>query len=139
MKPGYTIVDHPSDIGIRAHGATAEEAFEEAGHALISIIADPASVRRGESHPIELAGSDREHLLVLWLSEILYWYDGRGFIAGRCAVERIEGGVLRGRIEGEPFDAARHHPRLDVKAVTYHQIAVRESGDGVTLHVTLDI
>jgi SHS2 domain-containing protein len=42
-------------------------------------------------------------------------------------------------VRGEPLDLERHSTRTDVKAVTYHQLSVRETAEGVVVTVFLDI
>ncbi len=139
MGRGFTIFDHPSDLGITAKGASLSEAFEEAARGLISIIADLPSVRPAVARKISFTASDPQQLLVKWLSEILYLYDGQQFIAGEFHVERLTDTKLEGFVRGEPFSAVRHHPRTDVKAITYHQVAVRSDRDGAEVTVVVDI
>ncbi len=139
MGRGFTIFDHPSDLGITAKGATLSEAFEEAARGLISIIADLPAVRPSVSRSISCTASDTQQLLVKWLSEILYLYDGQQFIAGEFHVEKLTETGLEGYVRGEPFSAVRHHPRTDVKAITYHQVSVRNDQDGAEVNVVVDI
>lgn len=138
MSP-YVLLDHPADIGIRAHGATRAEAFAEVARGLVAIIVDPAGILESEERVIELAAADEEQLLVRWLSEVLYLYDGPGFVGSRFTVEQVSRTNLRARITGERFDPSRHVPRLDVKAVTYHQLRITEGADGAEVVVYLDI
>ncbi len=139
MPRGFTILDHPSDIGITAQGASLKEAFEEAARGLISIIADLPSVRPAVTRKVAVTGTDTQQLLVKWLSEILYLYDGQQFIAGEFHVDLLTETRLEGFVRGEAFSAVRHHPRTDVKAVTYHQISVRTEPDSASVSVVFDI
>ncbi|RKZ30052.1 hypothetical protein DRQ27_05225, partial [bacterium] len=36
---------------------------------------------------------------------------------------------LRAKVYGEPFDPKKHKFRLEIKAVTYHQLTVKKQGD----------
>ncbi len=36
---------------------------------------------------------------------------------------------IRDRVYGEPFDPKKHKFRLEIKAVTYHQLTVKKQGD----------
>jgi SHS2 domain-containing protein len=42
-------------------------------------------------------------------------------------------------VRGEDLDATRHHTRLDVKAVTYHQLDIQEFAGQSRVRVFLDI
>lgn len=139
MKPGYAILDHPADLGIEAVGNTHAEAFEQAAHALMSVILDPSRIACREERSVSVSASDGEHLLVRWLSEVLYLFDGERFAGGGFRVVRFSPTSLEAVVRGETFRPDRHTTRLDVKAVTYHQLAVTERDGGVVLRVVLDI
>jgi SHS2 domain-containing protein len=139
MPSGYTILDHPADLGLEATGPTLAAAFANAGLALMSVIVDPANVRPVDHLPVVIEADDPEQLLVRWLDELLFRYDGSGFITREIDVQTISPHRLEATISGECLDVKRHTTRVDVKAVTYHQIVVREDGDGGYIRVYLDI
>ena len=139
MKAGYSILDHPADMGIEACAATIEEAFEQAAEALISIILDPSRIECEESREVTIDAIDIEHLLVKWLSEILYLYDGERFVVGRFHVDELNDTHLKARLLGEKFFPSKHSTKLDVKAITYHQLQIDRGHDGVRVRVFLDI
>jgi SHS2 domain-containing protein len=106
----------------------------------MSVILDPAAVEPAGARLVAVTGTDLEHLLVRWLGEVLFLYDGLRFAAAGFRVTLRGTTELSASVAGEPFDPARHPTRLDVKAVTYHQIAVREEASGGwTIRVFLDI
>jgi SHS2 domain-containing protein len=59
-------------------------------------------------------------------------------VAGVVVLEAMERGA-RAALLGEPRDDVRHAPRLVVKAVTFHQLHVWESGGVWQADVFLDI
>lgn len=139
MEAGFVILDHPADLGIEAYGKTLSQAFEQAASGLISVILDPASVRPVESKPIILKAGDRKQLLVRWLTEVLYLYDGLKFSPARFRIRRLSSRVLEAQVLGEPFNRERHRTRLDVKAITYHQLEIGKRQSEYRLQVFLDI
>ena len=139
MEQGFTILEHPSDIGIEAKGRSRAEAFELAAAGMMSLIVDPAGVVVRESHTVRCTAGDPGQLLVKWLSEILYLYDGRGFVSKAFTIHRITSLLLDATVGGEILSAARHATKLDVKAVTYHQLSVRDDEEGAVVRVYLDI
>ncbi|HLP15279.1 MAG TPA: archease [Bacteroidota bacterium] len=120
----HKLIEHPSDVGIEAHGQALAEAFEEAADGMMEIIAERSAVQSDVERTIELAADDIEQLLVKWLSELLYLYDGEHFLPSVIRIDELTETRLRATIAGEMFDAARHVPLLDIKAVTYHQLNV---------------
>jgi SHS2 domain-containing protein len=139
MPGTYEIIAHPSDVGVEAAGSSAEEAFALAAEGMMSVIVDPASVEEREARTVSVEGADEERLLVRWLAEVLWLYDGGGFVPRRFTVGEISGNRLTASALGEPLDPAKHRLRADVKAVTYHGLAVRRAADGCTVRVYLDI
>lgn len=133
------MVDHPADLGIEATGGTVAQAFEQAALGLMSVILDADAVGPLEERAITVVGADREQLLVRWLGEVLYLYDGERFAGREFRVTRCTETELSAVVRGERFDPARHPTKLDVKAITYHQISVSERAGVVTLRVYLDI
>lgn len=138
-RRGYEILEHPADLGISARGESLQEAFEEAAKGLTAIILDPATVRPQTAWPVSITASDREQLLVRWLSEILYLYDGKRFPCAEFTIHELGPTWLVATVRGEDLDASRHQTRLDVKAVTYHQLDIQEFAGQSRVRVFLDI
>ena len=150
MSASFTILEHTADIGFRAWGATAEELFESSARAMMAIAAEDCQIQTREERFVEITGEDYESLLVNWLSEVLYLFDSEEFVVGRFDVESIDAAEtstglrdkparLRARLAGERRHPERHRWTLIVKAVTYHEIEVRERDGRWESRVFLDI
>ena len=139
MQTGYTILEHPSDLGIEARGSSLTEAFQCAATALMSIILELENVEIKEEIEITLRASDVSQLLVKWLSEILYLYDGKQFVCKKFLIHTMDDTNIKAIVRGENFSQAKHTTKLDVKAVTYHQLLVKEDDRGGLVRVFLDI
>ena len=79
--------------------------------------------------PIQCQAPDKETLLVDWLSAIIYQMDTRKMLFADFEVE-ITGLSLKGIARGEKLDYEKHLPNVEPKAVTYHQLAVKQNTDG---------
>jgi SHS2 domain-containing protein len=139
MKACYTLIEHPADLGIEAKGETLTLAFIQVAYGLISVIVDPSTVDLKLSEHIHLFAEDEEQLLVKWLSEILYLYDGKKFMTGEIQIELRDQKELKAIVRGEYFSESKHKTRMDVKAVTYHQLVVKEKNGEGFIRVFLDI
>jgi SHS2 domain-containing protein len=139
MHTGYKILEHPADLGIEAYGKNLKQAFEQSAIALMSIILDSSNIENAESRSVVIFGSDYEQLLVKWLNEILYLYDGEDFVPGMFKIKKLTLNKVEAVVSGEKFDISKHPTRMDVKAITYHQISVSENESGATVQVFLDI
>ncbi|UEC43343.1 MAG: Protein archease [Methanothrix sp.] len=140
-------LEHTADVKFRARGRSLEEAFENAGLAMLGAMIDPATVRAEETWPVEIEADSLEALLYDWLSEILYLFEVElaAFSKFEVEIEEGEGGWrLSGRIRGERVDPERHFFDTEVKAVTLHQFEIKkeaaDGGDEIwTAQVVLDV
>ena len=135
----FHLLEHPSDLGIEAYGPTIGEAFEQAALGLMAVIADTDTIDAVDEREVIVEAQDYENLVVRWLSEILYLYDGEDFLLKEATVESIAPKKLSGRLSGEIYQAGKHTLKLDVKAVTYHQLSIKSSNGATTIRVFLDI
>jgi SHS2 domain-containing protein len=139
MEEGYRLLEHPADVGIEAAGRTLKDAFEYAALGLTSVIVERSSVDSSEQRFITLQGFDPENLLVRWLSEIIYLYDGEDFLLSDVTITHLEDGDLAATLAGEHLNEDKHKLRMDVKAITYHQLSIEQLPEGFVIRVYLDI
>lgn len=130
--------EHGADIGVRGFGASKAEAFEQAGLALTAVIAEPAAVRPLERVALECEAPDDELLFAEWLNALVYEMATRRMLFSRFAV-RLEGTRLAAEAWGEPVDAARHHPAVEVKGATYTSLRVAPEDGGWVAQTVVDV
>lgn len=135
----YRTIDHTGDTGITVEAASLEELFAEAARGFTDILTDVSAVSAKEERVIEVAGADREQLLVRFLSELLFLFDTERFLCAETRVEQLTEKTCRARIRGENLDPQKHPTKTAVKAVTYHGLRVRETDAGYTATVIFDL
>ena len=135
----FEILEHTADIGFRARGRTRAELFANAALALQAIAVEMSDVRETELYSIDASGDDEESLLVNWLSEVLYYLDGKQVVMRRFEMEEPSPPRVVAKAWGEPRDPARQPGRLVVKGVTYHQLQIGKDTRGWYAQVYLDI
>ncbi len=134
----FEFIDHTADVGVVARGETLGRAFAGAARGMFEVLADLDGVEERESRAIELESSDREVLLVDFLSELLFLFETEYLLFRRFEVE-VSGGRLRVVAYGEKADRARHQIRTGIKAVTYNLLEVVEDEGGYRARVVFDI
>ncbi len=139
MDPGYRILEHPADIGIESWGDTFSAALTSGVEGLAGLLVDPATVDPRETRTIIVTATDYESLAVKTLSEVLYLFDGENFVPRSLDIESAASFEVRAKLFGEPLRSGKHHMRLDVKAVTYHQVSVEFLPHSVRIRLFLDI
>ncbi|MFO8007860.1 MAG: archease [Candidatus Brocadiia bacterium] len=136
---GHDTFEHTADVGIRAWGSDLTELFEQAAAGLIEMLLNPGTVEPEQSRPVEVAGDSPEDMLVSWLEELLFAFEAEEFAPADARVDSLADAALRGTIRGEPLDRSRHELRSAVKAVTYHDLTIRETGAGYEVRIVLDV
>ena len=138
-KPLFEVLEHTADVGLRVYGKTLQELFANAGLGMMSLAFESQTAQPNERLALSAQGADLEDLLVHWLSEILYFVDAEGWVFSRFSVGRCEENTIEGEGWGERRDPAARSRAVAVKAVTYHQVSVKETADGWEAVVYFDI
>jgi len=132
-------IEHTADIGLEAKGLTLAEMLEAQAEGLVEFICPRGQVKASQSRTIEVSAEDVGALAVDFLSAVLGVLEGERFAISSVKVEQVDETSVRARIEGEPLDLTRHRLEHEVKAVTYHQLSVRQTTAGWEAVVFLDI
>jgi SHS2 domain-containing protein len=135
----YRTFDHTADLGIEVHGRTIEQLFANASFALYDIMCDMQHVEKREEREIHAEGSDWADLIVNFLREALYLFNGEGWLVQTCRIEAITPYAVKAVVAGEVFDPSRHSVNMEIKAVTYHQATVQETAGGWKGRVICDV
>lgn len=139
MAPTYQLLDHTADLRIRIVGETMAALFENAGLALAEMICDPQTLAPAETIRIEVAGDDPPDLMVNTLRELLYLWAGTGKLIKRVQVTAIDATTVSAEVTVDRYSPAHHTLLNEIKAVTYHQIAVEPTSDGWQATAVFDI
>jgi SHS2 domain-containing protein len=139
MAATFRILEHTADVGFEAFGRTREEAFAQAACALMYLITDTDALAATQTTEIRVAASTPPDLLVNWLSEVLYLHETERLLLRDFRVHHLTDQSLTATAYGEQYDATRHRIRLQVKAITYHQLALEPLADGWRAQVYVDI
>lgn len=137
----YNFLEHTGDAKFQAFGDTLEEAFSNAAMALVSLMWEASKVAGRINYPVSVEGRDLEQLLLDFLEEILYLQETKHFLLHRVENLRVNRGntafSLKAVFKGD--DASRGYDIFgEVKAVTYHEMEVREE-DRVMVQVVVDL
>jgi SHS2 domain-containing protein len=138
----YQFLDHTGDVAVRVTAASLDRLFEEAAGALTATIVDAPEIRATRRLDLTLEAPAPDLLLVDWLNELVYRFDTDLWLTSRTEARvRRAGDVWRldAATFGEPLDEARHGVKVLVKGVTYHQLGIRETADGVETVVVFDV
>jgi protein archease len=136
---GWEPFEVEADVGIRAWGPTAGDAFAQAALGVLALAVDPEQVAEREQRAVRAQADSVEELLVGWLNECLYVHEIEGFAVHRVEVLAVDDRLVHGVLHGEPLDPARHRTGTVVKAATSHQVAVRRAAEATEVRVIVDV
>jgi SHS2 domain-containing protein len=132
-----------ADVAFEAWGDTPAAMLVAAGDATMNVmVADLAAIGRETRRSIELREETMEFVLFALLGELIYYKDAECLLLrfDTVAIEEEEGRlVVRAEASGEAIDRSRHELLVDVKAVTFHRLAVEDAAEGWRARVILDI
>ncbi len=132
-----------ADIAFEAVGRDLPELFRDAADATMNVMIDNLdAIEPRETRNIELSNEKIDMLLFDFLQELIYFKDAERLLLRTREVridERDQKWFLKAEATGEPLDAARHHQRADVKAVTLHDFSVEKEEGCWKARVLLDI
>ena len=137
MNKRFVEIDHSGDVGIEARGADADALFANATRGLFAL-RHRGRVRAAMERKIRVEAGTVEDLLVDWLNEVIAVGSANGEFYADVVVH-VGDGWAEGVLRGEAIDPARHEPRFDVKAATYHELDVASSAEGLRARVIFDL
>jgi SHS2 domain-containing protein len=129
-----------ADSAFEAQGENIEDLFQTCAQATFEVMADTSTIEPKLKETVELVGENLEELLFDWLAELIYLKDSKSMLFGKFEVkiEQDDGYKLFATVWGEPADQKKHKVRVDVKAVTYHLLEVKQVDNMWTAKVVLD-
>jgi len=120
---GFEFLDHPGDLKLRAWGRNLEELFANAATGMMTFLfgSGIANAQPYRTETIEIEARDREALLVDWLSELLYRATSEYHAYMGFRIHELTEIKLRATVTAVAAAAVE-----DIKAVTHHELSVRE-------------
>ncbi len=138
-QAGFESFEHTADVGLRVWAPCMRELFMQAARGFIDMLFAPGDINAARELRVKADGAEPEELLVSWLEEILFAFDARGFAPAGVEINEFGDGCVVGVLRGETFDPERHEVRQPVKAVTYHDLDIRQTESGYEARIVFDV
>lgn len=127
--------EHIGEVRIQLDAPTVPELFAEAARAFAELVSRQVPAARGPGERVVLTGRDREVLLVALFDELVFRAEVEGAIYPELEIVRLGPRELEANLRRAP-DV---EPVLHVKAATFHDLAIRETAEGATATIVLDV
>lgn len=139
IREKYEFIDHTADFGIRVFGSDSQELFSNAAWALFDVLTETEALTGNDSCMITVSGEDWSDLMVNWLREVLFLWNGRERLVKSVQILSLSEKKISAKIFFDAYIPDRHIIKIEIKAVTYHQIYVKSGPSGWEAGVIFDI
>ncbi|HIE57650.1 MAG TPA: archease [Anaerolineales bacterium] len=131
---GYQEIEHTADWELFIWAADLPALLETAARGMYALLQTSLEPGPKETRDFEIPFTDRETLLVDFLSELLFWGEEDG-LAFNTFVFDFDGSSLQVRASGAPIRSQSK----EIKAVTYHRLQIRETSRGLETNIVFDV
>jgi SHS2 domain-containing protein len=129
-------IEHTADRALRICGSDLRELLLNAAQGINSLLGAPCNAgTEPAAKVVELEAEDAEGLLVEWLSELAYWAESESLVFHRFDLHSLSPTQLKATIHGRRVTQLDNH----IKAVTYHDLEIIQTEDGLTATVVFDV
>lgn len=133
-QAGYLEIEHTADWALKVWAPDLAGMLEQAAlgmYTLSGVVLEPAP---RITHELSITGLDPEHLLVRFLTDILFIgeKEGLGFDTFELSIQDL---ALQAYVSGAPVASQQK----EIKAVTYHGLLIESSPRGLEATIVFDV
>jgi len=131
--------DHTADVGLAAHADSLGELLELLAGATCDLVCPRSNVAVEAERSFSVEAPDVEALTVDFLEAVLDVLQTQRFAVASINVTSAGETSAAAELLGTELDPRRHEILTEIKAVTYHELAVARAGEEWTGRVILDL
>ena len=128
-------IAHTADWSIRVWADDLAGLLTESAKGMYALANAVASESPRVKREFSLEAVDAESLLVSFLEELLYLSESEGLMFDDFSGLKVEGSKLTGMMEGR----ALRSQEKEIKAVTFHNLAIRHTERGLEVEIVFDV
>jgi SHS2 domain-containing protein len=138
-EKNYTVLKRTSDLSIRVQGKTQAELLSNSACALFDLMTDLEKVQVRENLPLEVEGVDRDDLIVNWIRELLYLFQGSGYLLKEFKIQEARDDYVRAEVSGEKYHPDLHEIQREIRSLIYQQCRMEKTGDQWLARLSFEI
>jgi len=131
-----------TDVIVEAYGNSLEVAFANSARALVNAMFELSEVIPDKEFDIYTEGHDLESLLYNWLEKVMLLILVDKIVVSdlKVIISQSNGAYLiKGIAKGEQIDLEKHHYKIEIKGVTYHEMEIKQDCKNVIIRYLLDL
>ncbi len=125
---------HTADWALKVWAENLDCLFAEAAIGMYSLMEVELNHGQRVSESMRLESMDHESLLVSFLNELLYKIESRRLAFDQLSV-KVDGFELNAELQGSPIT----YQKKEIKAVTFHNLAIVQSEDRFEVTIVFDV
>ena len=135
----YRLTTRQSELAVKVTGGSQADLFANSAFALFDVMLDVEKIEIKERLPLEVEGADRDDLLVNWMRELLYLYQGGDNLQKKFLMREVKDPSVKAEDRGEKIDPDRHEIKQEIAAVAYHQSRMTKTGNQWTAQLIFEV
>jgi SHS2 domain-containing protein len=135
----YRLTTRQSELAVRIVGNSQADLFANSAYALFDVMTEIDKIEIKDRLPLEVEGMDRDDLLVNWMRELLYLYQGSGYLLKEFQIREVKDTIVKAEVCGEKIDPDRHEIKQEISAVAYHQSRMAKTGNQWTAQLIFEV
>ena len=135
----YRLTRRQSELAVRITGGSQADLFANSAFALFDVMADVSKIEIKERMNLEVEGTDRDDLMVNWMRELLYLYQGSGYLLREFNIREVRDTLVKAEVCGEKIDPDRHEIRQEIGSVAFHKSRMEKTGNQWTAQVIFEL
>jgi SHS2 domain-containing protein len=125
----YRLTRRQSELAVRITGGSQADLFANSAFALFDVMADVSKIEIKERMNLEVEGTDRDDLMVNWMRELLYLYQGSGYLLREFNIREVRDTLVKAEVCGEKIDPDRHEIKQEIGSVAFHKSRMEKTGN----------
>ncbi len=143
MSWSYKFLDHTADIAVDVEADSLDELFISSANSWRDSISDDKKSISTERRSLVLSEDDLEILLVSFLTELNFLYQSESWLMDSLnhllITHKNESWYLSAELLGHKFNQSEVNIKAEIKAVTYHQMEIKEENGKFSTRIVFDI
>ncbi len=134
LTSGFEEIRHTADWALRVWAADLPTLFAQAARGMYTLEGVETAPTPQLERRINLSGEDAESLLVAFLNELLYLQETE-----HLAFDTLQCIIHDHHLEVKALGRPIRHLNKAIKAVTFHNLAIRSTPQGLETTLTFDV
>ncbi|MDJ0681195.1 MAG: archease [Xenococcaceae cyanobacterium MO_167.B52] len=135
LANSFEEIEHTADWAYRVRAQNLTQLFIQAALGLYSLVGMELASGERITRAIQLKAIDYESLLVAWLNELLFFHESESLGFEQIEIQHLNETTIQAKVTGAPTQQWLK----DIKAVTYHNLAIRQTESGLEVTLVLDV